>query len=121
MVTPDEEHLSRKANKRDFAEWRANEFMGSLIVPRRQLGERLRYHARRYGIPLQSSGTRDLLDSFGVPSSFCIAPSFEPTRFAVPLGLLIANLAHEFGVSVKFIRVRLMRYGLATEKQLGVA
>ena len=119
-VTPDEEHLSRKASKGDFAEWRSNEFMGSLIVPREHLEDRLRYHASRCGLPLESRRTKDLLSSFGFRSSPRIASNLEPSRFALPMGFVIVNLANEFGVSVKFIRVRLMRYGLATEEQLGV-
>lgn len=120
-VTPDEDHLTRKASKRDFAEWRANEFMGSLIVPREQLAARWRHHANLCGVPLQGNRSDDLLSPHGAGTSLCHASDLDPARFALPLTLSLCNLANEFGVSIKFIRVRLLRYGLATEAQLGAA
>lgn len=119
-VTTDEDHLTgpaRKAGERDFVEWRANEFMGSLLVPRRRLGCRLRHHAARLQIPVEKITCADLLAS---ASEVRIAGRVDAGRFDLALNMLLTELADDFGVSLKFVRVRLVRYGLATGEQLGM-
>jgi hypothetical protein len=121
-VTTDEAHLTssvRKAGERDFGEWRANEFMGSLLVPRDLLAARLQHHAQAMGIPLETHPAPGLLAS--VAAAFRLAASVDRRRSAFAISILLHRLAADFGVSLKFIQVRLLRYGLATSEQLGVA
>jgi Zn-dependent peptidase ImmA (M78 family) len=120
-VTTDEQHLTgsvRKAGERDFGEWRANEFMGSLLVPRDLLAARLRHHAPAIGIPLEARPAPGLLASVAAASRLADAVD---RRFAFAISILLHRLAEDFGVSLKFIQVRLLRYGLATGEQLGMA
>jgi len=115
-VTVSEEHLIavRKAGERDFCEWRANEFMGSLLVPRDLLAARLRHHAEALGIPLEGDPRQDLSGN-----GFAIAADVDRGRYDVEIAVLLSNLAGDFGVSPRFIEVRLLRYGLAIDVQLG--
>ncbi len=121
-MTTDEEHLTssvRKTGERDFGEWRANEFMGSLLVPRDLLAARLQHHAQAIGIPLETHPAPGLLAS--VAAAFRLAASVDRRRSAFAISILLHRLAADFGVSLKFIQVRLLRYGLATGEQLGLA
>ena len=118
-VTVDEDHLSGsqpKAAGRQFGEWRANEFMGALLVPRDLLAERLRHHADVIGIPLEADPGQMPL-SGGVTR---IAAEVDCGRYSFKTAVLLNNLAEDFGVSLTFIRVRLLRYGLVADAQLGM-
>lgn len=120
-VTADEDHLSGpapKAGERQFDEWRANEFMGALLVPRDLLAGRLQNHAEAIDIPLEAEpGQGAMLFSQGVKR---IAAEIDRRRYAFKMAVLLNSLAEDFGVSLKFIRVRLLRYGLVTDAQLGL-
>lgn len=120
-VTVGEEQLSapvRKAGERDFCEWRANEFMGSLLVPRDLLAARLRHHAQALGLPLE--GDPELEPMLFSERVFRIAADVDRGRYGFKIAILLSNLAEDFGVSPRFIEVRLVRYGLATDAQLGL-
>lgn len=84
------------------AEARANEFMGALLVPPVMLHTRLLAHARSEGLRLARGPNQ------GRPGSPIVAAG-NP---AEALAGIAAALAGDFGVSERFIAVRLTRYGL---------
>lgn len=84
------------------AEARANEFMGALLAPPVPLHTRLLLHARSEGLRLGRGPHQ------GRPASPIVAARNDPEAVA---GVLAA-LAGDFGVSERFIAVRLSRYGL---------
>jgi hypothetical protein len=84
------------------AEARANEFMGALLVPPVALHTRLLAHARAEGLRLVR-GRHE-----GRPGS----PILAGDNPADVISGVIAALAGDFGVSERFINVRLARYGL---------
>lgn len=84
------------------AERRANEFMGALLVPPRQLHLRLVARARSERLPMVHAPHR------GRPGSRVLPASTPPDALAG----LTAALAGDFGVSDRFIAVRLRRYRL---------
>jgi hypothetical protein len=104
-----------KAGDREFGEWRANEFMGALLVPRDLLAVRLRHHAERIGIPCAAEHGPSALAEQGPPIAAPGAPASR--RAGVKTAILLSKLAGDFGVSPRFIQVRLLRYGLATTPQ----
>jgi hypothetical protein len=83
-------------------ERRANEFMGALLVPPMRLHTRLLIHARSEGLAL----TRAL--NWGRPASPVLSRGNPPDAVAG----VVAALAGDFGVSDRFIAVRLDTYGL---------
>ena len=111
-TTPDSEHLAKSSTAGNaahdldvhFAELRANEFMGSLLVPR----------------PLLSAAAEELAPEY----NFCLhrGLSLDPeipgtslhlsTTDADDLEGLERALASRFGVNPRFVQVRLQRYGL---------
>lgn len=84
------------------AEARANEFMGALLTPPVALHTRLLAHGRGEGLRLARGQHQ------GRPGSPVVAASNAPDALAG----VIAALAADFGVSERFIAVRLTRYGL---------
>ena len=101
MVTPDEAHLETAVRGRsgmDWREFRANEFMGALLVPRALLQREIVRRAAGFGLALRDIGS-------GVGA---LRKRSDPHRIE---GLLI-DLAERFGVSATFIECRLNRYGL---------
>lgn len=84
------------------AEARANEFMGALLAPPVMLHTRLLAHARSEGLRLARGQHQ------GRPGSPIVAAG-NP---AEALAGIAAALAGDFGVSERFIAVRLTRYGL---------
>jgi Zn-dependent peptidase ImmA (M78 family) len=84
------------------AEARANEFMGALLVPAVALHTRLLAHARTEGLRLARGPHQ------GRPGS----PILAAANPADVVSGMIAALAGDFGVSERFIAVRLARYGL---------
>jgi hypothetical protein len=115
--TPDAEHLSKsksapvvntahETNVR-FAEFRANEFMGSLLVPRQHLMRAIEVLAEQHKVTICRGQSLDP-DFPGMGMALTAKRSFgfdgmEP---------LLKALATRFGVTPKFIRVRMDRYGL---------
>lgn len=101
MVTPDESHLETAARGRggiDWREFRANEFMGGLLVPRALLHRELVRHSAASGLALRDTGESEPV----------LRKRSDPNRIE---GLLI-DLGERFGVSATFIEYRLHRYGL---------
>jgi hypothetical protein len=116
-VTLDQTHLfSAHPNSREFAEYRASTFMGSLLVPRPLILSRLGHHARALGVPLIEAPVRWPASSGALTAGFRIAPqSGHDSHFW--LRPLFRALAPEFGVTPRFIQVRLMCYGLLDREQ----
>jgi hypothetical protein len=113
-ITPNEAHLNatnmNQAIVRDFPEWRANEFMGSSVVPRGLLLRLLQHQAARMGIPLEETGqVSELVPITSGGLRVTRALGSRERTFKMPR--LIRALAGEFGVSRRFIEVRLLRYG----------
>ena len=112
LVTVSEEQLSapvRKAGERDFCE---------LLVPRDLLAARLRHHAQALGLPLEGDPELGLM--LFPERVFRIAADVDRGRYGFKIAILLSNLAEDFGVSPRFIEVRLVRYGLATDAQLAL-
>ncbi len=84
------------------AEQRANDFMGALLVPPVRVHTRLLAHARSEGLRLTRAA------NCGRPGSPVLAANNAEESVAG----VIAALANDFGVSDRFIAVRLARYGL---------
>ena len=84
------------------AEARANEFMGALLVPPVPLHTRLLAYARSEGMRLCRR------PHLGRQASPVVAAGNHPEAVAG----VVAALAGDFGVSDRFIAVRLARYGL---------
>lgn len=100
-VTPSAASLASAACS---SEWRANEFMGALLVPAYELHRQLLSHARAEGLHLVRAPHQ------GRPG----CPIVDGRSDAEALAGVVAALAIHFGVSDSFIRVRLRRYGLVT-------
>lgn len=83
-------------------ERRANEFMGALLVPPQPLHLRLVTHARSERLPMVHAPHR------GRPGCRVLPASTPPDELAG----VTAALAGDFGVSDRFIAVRLRRYRL---------
>lgn len=88
-----------------FAELRANEFMGSLLVPRQCLRQAIETCAPTCGVTLEREPSL-LSHSSGFP--FTIRRDHKPAN----LDQLQRLLAKRFGVHRRFIEVRMERYGL---------
>lgn len=111
-TTPDSDHLAKTptaataapATDVQFAELRANEFMGSLLVPRRLLSAAAEELAPEYNVRVHRGPSLD--------------PEFPGTSLhlaasdAADMGFLERALAMRFGVNPRFVQVRLQRYGL---------
>jgi len=116
-TTPDAEHLSKpkpapvqntelEASIR-FAEFRANEFMGSLLVPRQHLMRSVEVLAEQHKVTIARSPSLDP-DFPGIGMTLSAKSSFGLDG----MDPLLKALATRFGVTPKFIRVRMDRYGL---------
>jgi len=123
-TTPDGDHLSITrpandvressgapgnliANEAYFAELRANEFMGSLLVPRRRLNLAVEELAGEHGVAIHRSLSLDpeLPDTTLRLSTDGVLGFFN-------MDCLQKALAKRFGVNPRFIQVRMDRYGL---------
>jgi len=116
-TTPDAEHLSKpkpapvqntelEVSIR-FAEFRANEFMGSLLVPRQHLMRSVEVLAEQHKVTIARSPSLDP-DFPGIGMTLSAKSSFGLDG----MDPLLKALATRFGVTPKFIRVRMDRYGL---------
>nr|SPS06259.1 conserved protein of unknown function [Candidatus Nitrotoga fabula] len=115
-TTPDAEHLSsqkvaaKSSNEQlrciYFAELRANEFMGSLLVPRLQLARGIKELAPKHFVTVSD-----------IPCSDPKFPAFTQQlaadeKFGFCFMKNLQNeLAERFGVNRRFIQVRMDRYG----------
>lgn len=85
----------------DWREWRANEFMGAFLVPRRVLHRHMHKRASALGLPMTGPEGND-----GLPIINGRKAGFEAVE------TLAIDLAETFGVSIDFIQVRLRKYRL---------
>ncbi|MGH6921486.1 MAG: hypothetical protein ACREJ0_27745 [Geminicoccaceae bacterium] len=124
-TTPNESHFSATyppGSTEFFQETRANEFMGSLLTPRRLLSRQFSMHCEALELwpaDIVGNARRSL---FPVSRRSQAADQGEGNlgflRLHVRLGLeqVITLLAMDFGVTRRFIEVRLKKYGLLPQE-----
>jgi hypothetical protein len=89
----------RRSGAIDWREWRANEFMGALLVPPDQLRKMLVRHASANEFKFaRVAGGHPVVDQ----------ASTDPMR----IDAIFEDIGESFGVSAKFIEVRVKKYGL---------
>lgn len=88
----------------DWVEWRANEFMGAFLAPRRLLHRHMHKRAAALSIPMVESPYRGEL------------PIVCPYAMIEEVDSLVSELAEMFGLSVPFMEVRLRKYGLVSRR-----
>ena len=106
LVTPGPEHLGNRRTAdgpMDWAEFRANEFMGAFLAPPTALRRALHRLCRRFEVPLVEEVSRKGMAQ--------IKADFTG-RHACKLETAVFELAEDFGLSPAFIAVRLRKYGL---------
>ena len=121
-ATPDAEHLGATALPQNtalekeirIAEFRANEFMGSLLVPRDRLVELAVARASDFDVGIERDG--GLSEELQAATPRLVE---QGTFGFVGMENLQRELAATFGVNPKFIRVRMERYGLLPSKGQG--
>lgn len=114
-ATPDAEHLGATPLPQNtalekeirIAEFRANEFMGSLLVPRERLVELAVARAADFDVGIERDG--GLSDELHAATPRLVE---RGTFGFVGMDNLQRELAATFGVTPRFIRVRMERYGL---------
>lgn len=106
--TPGHSPLLTGQTPRDlyFAELRANEFMGSLLVPRHRLAFLLEELAPMFDVTIHRTPTLDP-DWAGQGMNLT-----AESKDAAGMECLQRELANQFGVNRRFIAVRMERYGL---------
>ena len=124
-TTPNENHFSAiypPGSKEFFQEARANEFMGSLLTPRRLLSRQ--FAVRCEGVGLRPAdvigrGDRSLLFSVKRPPDSAVSAegnlAFLNLGVRLKLERVFSLLAADFGVTRRFIEVRLNKYGLLSQ------
>ncbi|MES2228289.1 MAG: hypothetical protein V4540_11010 [Pseudomonadota bacterium] len=90
-----------------FAELRANEFMGSLLVPRQRLNLAIEELAPKHGVTIHRSPS---LDPDLPGTSLHLTADGDVGFFDIEC--LQRAVAKRFGVNRRFIQVRMERYGL---------
>ncbi len=100
IVTTDEAHFTQpsRSRRKDWREFRANEFMGGLLAPRGLLHRELVRRAIALDLPLRDAGEDHPV----------LRAAADPHRIEA----LLLDLAERFGVSAAFIEYRLHRYQL---------
>jgi hypothetical protein len=86
----------------EWREWRADEFMGAFLAPRRQLTRSFTRQTTSHGIRLRWRTSRD------IPAPFVAAAEVGWNT----IDSIVLALAEEFGLTESFISVRLKKYGL---------
>ncbi len=117
-VTVDRTHLGRTNPEpkdlpsRDvyFSELRANEFMGSFLVPFRLLSAAVEEKAKEFGLRCHRPSLHDEIKG----NRLEILAPHESDGGA--LEELLFTLAEDFGVHQRFIQVRLERYGILSRR-----
>jgi hypothetical protein len=124
-TTPNESHFSATyplGSNEFFQETRANEFMGSLLTPRRLLSRQFSMHCEALDLrraDMIGNVRRSLLST---PRQPAVANEREGNlsflKLELRLGLeqVITLLAMDFGVTRRFIEVRLKKYGLLPQE-----
>lgn len=95
-----------------FAELRANEFMGSLLVPRGVLAEVIHEMAPAHGLIIEHDPMLDLEH----PTMSLRLPEL-PRMLDPGADDFVCELAKLFGVTPRFIQVRLERYGMTSARR----
>jgi hypothetical protein len=124
-TTPNEGHFSATyppGSNEFFQETRANEFMGSLLTPRRLLSRQFAAHCEVLDLrptDIIGNARRSLLST--PRPSRAAAPakgnlSFLQLELRLGLEQVITLLAMDFGVTRRFIEVRLKKYGLLPQE-----
>ena len=90
-----------------FAELRANEFMGSLLVPRQRLNLAVEELAPKHGVTIHRSRSLDP----DLPGT-CLHLTADGDIGFFDIECLQKAVAKRFGVNRRFIQVRMERYGL---------
>lgn len=119
-TTRDAEHLAKQPEASaarnselernvHFAELRANEFMGSLLVPRQHLYRAVEALAPKHGVTIHRSPSLDP----ELPDTTMRLTADGDIGF-FDMECLQKALAKRFGVHRRFIQVRMERYGLLT-------
>lgn len=101
---------AERGKEKRIAEFRANEFMGSLLVPRRRLIEAVVEMAPKYDVTLVAC--TDLLEE-DAPTTFTVKADGPFGDF--DLENLQKAIGKRFGVHGRFIKVRMARYGMLAE------
>lgn len=96
-----------------LAEWRANEFMGLLLAPRDLLVDCVTAEATRCAVEIKYQPSLCGPSAQGFPE--LVVSEFEAT---VSLPEITRAVAPVFGVTPKFIAVRMKKYGLIKEDAL---
>jgi hypothetical protein len=119
-ITPDENHLAAtppRGSPEFFEEVRANAFMGAFLAPIHRVYARLCHHCERLGL---SPSDLQCFDPAMLSKRFeCIAAAAAISRDHLRIidrrlravDELLTRLARDFGVTKRFIEVRLRRYG----------
>ena len=126
-ITPSESHFSATyppGSKEFFQEARANEFMGSLLAPRRLLSRQFAARCEALGLrpaDFLARVSRTLLSPATPPASNDADErpgnlSFLDLGRKLKLQQVVLLLARDFGVTRRFIEVRLKRYGLLRQE-----
>jgi hypothetical protein len=124
-TTPNEGHLCAThppGSKEFFQEARANEFMGSLLTPRRLLSRQFSAHCEALGLrPADVIGNarRSLLSARRQSAGANERKgnlSFLQLELRLGLEQVITLLAMDFGVTRRFIEVRLKKYSLLPQE-----
>ncbi|MDR2880431.1 MAG: ImmA/IrrE family metallo-endopeptidase [Azoarcus sp.] len=115
-TTPDSEHLAKSLSAKPtteehFAELRANEFMGSLLVPRQRIIAAVEDLAPRHDITIHRHFSTDP-DHPGT----ALRITADGDAGAFDMECFEKALATRFGVNRRFIQVRLNRYGLTGQE-----
>lgn len=92
------------------SEWRANQFMGCLLVPREQLFQTIEDIAQRHQFVLDFDDVVLEGPGAGEPRIVCQSSDFDGHLYD-----LIGHLGLIFGVSPYFVNTRMKRYGLIDE------
>ena len=96
----------RNAAAVSFSEWRANEFMGALLAPALAVHRRLLHHARNERLAIVRTRS----------AAHPAWPVLSGDNDADAVAGLTEVLAQEFGVSPRFMSVRLDQYKLITRR-----
>jgi hypothetical protein len=124
-TTPNESHFSATyppGSDEFFQDTRANEFMGSLLTPRRLLSRQFTAHCEALDLrptDIIGNARRSLLPAPRPPRAAAPAKgnlSFLNLELRLGLEQVIMLLAMDFGVTRRFIEVRLKKYGLLPQE-----
>ena len=111
IVTESQDHLQKLdahiPQHLRFAELRANEFMGSLLVPRDLLWDAIMQEAPKLALDIRYEDTLFAESMDGNKKIF-----WSEVTFDLDCWSFTRALAPHFGVTPAFIEVRLMRYGI---------